>query len=91
MKQLMSIIMLIMVGTAMSFGQQAIPDINIKNLEGENVSSGDILNKEGHTILFFWRFGDEESMQMINDISDAWDTKHTGVLCLRCSLKAVSH
>jgi len=75
MKQLMSIIMLIMLGTALSFGQQAIPDINIKNLEGENVSSAEILNKEGHTILFFWQFGDEESMQMINDISDAWDTK----------------
>jgi len=75
MNKLMLIIMVMLIGISMSLGQPAMPDIIIKNLDGESVSSSEVLNKDGHTILFFWSIDDEESLQMIHDISEAWESK----------------
>ncbi len=75
MKKLMSMIMVMLLSVSVSIGQSAIPNINIKSLEGEYISAVDVLNPEGHTILFFWSMDDDESLRLINDLSEAWDTK----------------
>jgi hypothetical protein len=75
MKKLIIMIMAVLFTCKLGFGQMAIPEIDVKNLEGNYVSTSELLNREGYTIILFWSSDDEESLNMLNEVNDAWNTQ----------------
>lgn len=61
--------------------QRTLPRANLLDLKGNPVSSADVLNKKGLTVVLFWALWCKPCMHELGNISDVYETwqKETGV------------
>lgn len=62
-----------------NFGQNTLPDVNIKNLDGQNVKLNDIVKKDKITVLNFWATWCnpcKKELDIIKDMYPEWQEKY---------------
>lgn len=56
----------------LAMGQETLPNINIKTLQGSQLNATEIVNEEGPTILSFWATWCKPCIRELNTINDEY-------------------
>lgn len=83
------VLALIVLATSyLAYAQETLPNIDIKNLQGSNVSAPTIVNTDGPTVLSFWATWCKPCIRELNTINDEyidWQ-EETGVKLVAVSI-----
>jgi thiol-disulfide isomerase/thioredoxin len=70
------------------YGQNSLPSVNIKTLEGQNINTSSISNDGNPIIISFWATWCSPCKRELNNISDVYDdwVEETGVKLIAVSI-----
>ena len=80
--------MLIVFGLSSNVGAQTLPDVNLKDIEGNSVSTASLVQSEGPTVFCFWATWCSPCKRELNNYAELYEdwVDETGVQIVAVSI-----
>ena len=80
--------MLIVFGLSFNVGAQTLPDVNLKDIEGNSVSTASLVQSEGPTVFCFWATWCSPCKRELNNYAELYEdwVDETGVQIVAVSI-----